>query len=779
MTQFFNFRNISNSSRISLQISILVSACLLNGCGGQQDYGGFSRGLGGDIGNGYNTSLSSRSGERDRNTGGLSGTYPMIETSFHLPGIKTDPFDYEKTDVQVTLRKPGGGTVEVPAFFDGGDVWRMRYTPISPGSYAVITVKINRETAHEEKLEKKEWNVTGEPQPGFVRVDRGDHARFVFESGAHYFPLGHNQAWSDKADGDYSEQFKNMHEAGENWSRVWMAHWDGKNLDWPALSPADQEKKSGKKPESWKAGTFDLEVAKKWDSIVAAAEKNSIYFQLTIQHHGQYSSAEGHKFSGNVNANWEANPYSVANGGFLKNPEDFFTNPEARILTKRKLHYMIARWGYSPNILAWELFNEAEGTDAAHGKMWDDIAMWHREMAIFLRQYDIYHHLITTSSEPAIPMNNPIWETVDYCQTHIYAHDLVTALSALPSLPGKKIDKPIFVGEFGPEGLADFDGIGLHAGVWSSLFSGAAGAAQYWSWNEVDKQGLYGQYKAVSKYLAESALANHGGLAPAAPSVNCTSRGSLAFAPGGGWAKALQSEFVVGTDGAPSGMARFPSFLQGTAHREMMPDPIKFQVNYAENGQFSLYVGTIAAGGAHIKVTMDGKSVEHDFTASKSDTAPAASENVLSMEVPAGIHTITIENSGKDWAMLKEFHFSHYASALAAKALLGKDYAAGWVYHRDNYAIPYTQEKSLISATGQVKIAGLQAGKYRVTWFDTRSGESLNTDDLLVAKKSDPVSVQTPAILRDASFFITKERDGGRIPAARKSAERGNSTKKT
>ena len=64
--------------------------------------------------------------------------------------------------------------------------------------------------------------------------------------------------------------------------------------------------------------------------MVEGAEKNDIYFQLVLQHHGQYSSASGYKYSHNVNPNWEQNPYNVKNGGFLKNPEDFFTDPQAR-----------------------------------------------------------------------------------------------------------------------------------------------------------------------------------------------------------------------------------------------------------------------------------------------------------------------------------------------------------------------------------------------------------------------------------------------------------------
>lgn len=468
---------MQNQQRMAQRWSGMVCATtlsmLLAGCGGQQDFGGFSRGLGGDIGSGFNTPLASRYGNNGQPTSrGERGTFAMIDTSFQLAQIPGDPFDYEKVNVVVTLRKPDGGSIEVPAFFDGGTTWRMRYTPSAPGQYSVVNVKLNREIAREEKLEKKEWTVGGEVEPGFVRTDKGDKSRFVFDNGGRYFPLGHNQGWRSKDFPDIPELFGKMKAAGENWSRVWMAHFDGKNLDWP------NDSKSGK------PGVIDLEAARRWDAIVEAAAKNGIYFQLCLQHHGQVSSEKGHKYSNNNNANWESNPYNVKNGGFLQNPEDFFTNPQARALTRRKLRYILARWGYSPHILAWELFNEVEGTDAGNGKLWNDIAMWHREMTLFLRQHDGYQHLITTSAYPGLPLDNPIWETVDYVQQHTYPTDVIGALLNLPTNGGKRLEKPFFVGEFSASGLKDADGLALHNGLWASLTSGASGAAQYWGLGE-------------------------------------------------------------------------------------------------------------------------------------------------------------------------------------------------------------------------------------------------------------------------------------------------------
>ncbi|HLJ56960.1 MAG TPA: DUF5060 domain-containing protein [Chthonomonadaceae bacterium] len=726
-----------------LAAAVAVGA-LASGCGGGlQDSTSLSRSLGGDIGSGYNASIAATRGISNQPNAGLGrGVYPRIETSFQLSDVKGDPYDFEKTNVQVTLKQPDGATVDVPCFFDGGTTWRMRFTPSAPGQYAVASVKLNHVIAHEDKLERKDWNVTGEPLPGFVRIERGDHTRFVFDNGVHYFPIGHNQAWRSDKGPDIPEMFGKMHDAGENWSRVWMTHWDGKNLDWRAAG------------KQIKPGDIDLEAAKRWDSIVDAAQKDNIYFQMVIQHHGQYSSKDGYKYSGNVNPNWEDNPYNAKNGGFLQSPESFFINPEARALTKRKLYYILARWGYSPNIMAFELFNEVEGTDAGKGKMWDDIALWHREMALFLRQYDGYRHLLTTSSAPSIAPESPIWETVDYLQTHAYPSDVITALGSAEAPKGKKIDKPWFVGEFGASGLKDSEGTALHGGLWASIMRGDGGAAQYWDWDSVERNNLYSHFKAATAFMTASGLAAQKNLVSVTLPVRTSQKADLRFGPGGGFAAATQSEFVVGETGTPPGMDRYPAYLQGANHRDMMPKPLTFQVSYAQPGKFAVTVREVSKAGGKLKISVDGKSVERDFPAGDKDHAPAAGAASLTADVPAGAHAIAVENAGTDWIAIRDFSFSDYAPALEARARMSKEYAAAWIYHRSQWDAP--KDAHLTPASGRIVLTGLQPGKYRATWWDTREGKSIDASEMNVTKDKESPTVATPPIERDVALYVTR-----------------------
>jgi len=363
---------------------------------------------------------------------GQTGAYRRLEASFTIISLATDPFDYAATDVKVLIAGPDGTTNAFPAFFDGGTTWRVRHTPLAKGGYTVAGITLNGSPISVGGLQPSSWIVAGDPySPGFVRVDPANPQRFITSNGRRHYPVGHNVAWwatNANNAATIAAAFAKMGAAGENWSRVWMEHfYESKNLDWPKVGAF---------------GTFSLPVAQRWDTIVAGAERSGIAFQMTIQHHGQYSTT--------VNPNWVQNPYNTANGGFLSNPAQFFTNATARALTKRKLRYIIARWGYSPAIMAWELFNEVQFTDAAQNGQWTNVIAWHNEMAQFLRAQDPWQHLVTTSSE----LNQSMWGQCDYYQHHDYPSDLITALRDAPGVPAGQPVKPIFGGECGMDSTA-------------------------------------------------------------------------------------------------------------------------------------------------------------------------------------------------------------------------------------------------------------------------------------------------------------------------------------
>ena len=59
-----------------------------------------------------------------------------------------------------------------------------------------------------------------------------------------------------------------------------------------------------------------------------------------------------------------------------------------------------------------------------YANQWSNIEAWHNEMAQFIRTNDVYHHLITSSSD----LTKPIWDQTDYYQHHDYPSDLITGI---------------------------------------------------------------------------------------------------------------------------------------------------------------------------------------------------------------------------------------------------------------------------------------------------------------------------------------------------------------
>jgi len=653
------------------------------------------------------------------------GTYPKIEASFNVTNLTTDPFDYTVTDVRVQILQPDNSTVLLPAFFDGGTTWRVRHTPTMAGIYSVLGVTLNGSPLSVASLQPASWTIAGPPtDAGFIRVDPSNPRRFITDNGKRFFPRGEDVAWDT---GSYyvTNIFWKMGAAHENWSRVWMDHWDGKNLDWPASGP------------TLPPGQLNLAVAHKWDSIVAAAEQAGVHFQLTLQHHGQYSTT--------VDSNWAQNPYNTNNtvgstNGFLANPVQFFTDATAMALTKRKLRYAAARWGYSPAIMAWELFNEVQFTDAGQTGQWGLIQSWHTNMALFLRSQDPYQHLITTSSD----LTQPIWDQCDFYTHHDYPTDVITGLRDATDITASQPVKPDYGAECATNGVPRY---GVNAPLWAGIMNGQSGAEMPWWWDSMDGENDYIYFRAVSDFITRSGLGEQAVLNKSIPAVTGGANGPLAFAPGGGWATASQDTFTV-TNGAPDGIGSAPSYLQGNYHRSMTPNGYTFLVNYPQAGTFSVQIITIASSGAGLEIFLDGTvRTNISFPATSGDTS---TNFTASIAVSAGAHSIQIYNPGLDWVNLGNITLNPYVPALSAYAVGNAGFRAVWVWNRNNVFDPNASS----SVAGMVQIGGLNAGTYSGAWWDTFAGVAISNFTFTVASSNSPVTLNTPPILRSAALYV-------------------------
>jgi hypothetical protein len=269
----------------------------------------------------------------------------------------------------------------------------------------------------------------------------------------------------------------------------------------------------------------------------------------------------------------------------------------------------------------------------------------------------------------------------------------------------------------------------------------------------VDGENDYIYFRAVSDFITLSGLGEQAVLNKSIPAVTGGANGPLAFAPGGGWATASQDTFTV-TNGAPDGIGSAPSYLQGNGHRSMTPNGYTFNVNYPATGTFSVQILQIAACGATLQIILDGvtkTNVTLPGNANCGGNYNGTTTNVtFSINVPAGSHAVKIFNPGVDWLLLGNLTLDPYVPVLSAYAVGNAGFRAVWVWNRTNVFDPDAGS----SATGMVQVAGLNAGTYSGTWWDTFVGVAISNFTFTVASSNSPVTLNTPAILRSAALCI-------------------------
>ncbi len=429
---------------------------------------------------------------------GAVGIYEKFEAVITLDVDFDNPYDPDDIRVDAEFKAPDGTTRIVPAFWYreyalyGNEAnqrlqptddwsWRVRFAPTEAGEWEY------RATASADDVTLTgEWSTftaMESDNPGFVRIDLRNPRYFAFDNGSPYFPIGQNLAWArtGRVLADYRLWLDRMHEANANFVRIWMAPW-GFALEWSDTG----------------LGNYDLRQrnARELDVVIDMLAERDIYAMLTLINHGQFSET--------INAQWEDNPYNAANGGPAATPADFATSAEARRLWLQRLRYIAARWGYSPNIMTWEWWNEVEWTAISNPEI---LAPWIAESADYLRSIDPNQRLISHSGTPVGVES--VWgqPTMDYTQDHRYTDGDISNIrrgfrNVIPEWLDAYPDKPFLMGEFGTPSMFDATGILIHQGIWAAPMLGAAGTGMTWWWDTlIHPNDLYYHFASIAAFF--------------------------------------------------------------------------------------------------------------------------------------------------------------------------------------------------------------------------------------------------------------------------------------
>lgn len=394
-----------------------------------------------------------------------------FELAFSVPDVTVHPDDVA---IRATITTPSGEEVAVDGF-RAGDRWRVRFSPWELGEHRFVVAA--DPGGGERTIAGGAFVAVEGAGPGRVRPDADDPRRLEYEDGTPFFVLGENRI--------------NIYDPSWNWAGMvtrdyvaYMAANGMTTLRVFVFADCEAEDRPGGAQLGClepRVGRFDETAARAFDEIFAAAEEHGIQVILTVWAIG-FSVGEGETWK-----SWEDNPHARARGGAADQPTDFFDSPAVREQAKRKLRYVLARWGYSPSLLAVDLLNEPEWDGQIPEGTW---IPWAEEMAAEWRARDPYGHLITVgpvglSWNADDEADDSDWYQSpqnDVVQWHLYGKEYY-AVHALADEMARRVaqswehDKPVLCGEFGWGGDDPKGHDHTHVGLWTAIFSGGGALA--------------------------------------------------------------------------------------------------------------------------------------------------------------------------------------------------------------------------------------------------------------------------------------------------------------
>jgi mannan endo-1,4-beta-mannosidase len=313
---------------------------------------------------------------------------------------------------------------------------------------------------------------------------------FVTGDGAAWTPIGHNDAvtWPDLA-----PLFRRRDIAAVERHLLWLRD-HGVTCIRLMLEYCHGEHRYLERP----VGRFVPNMVGFWDDLFALLEKVGLHVLLT-----PYDTFF-------MWVRWRHHPYNQANGGVCASPRTWLTCPETRAAIKRRLAFASDRWGGSPALFAWDIWNEihpAHGGDdpAAVAPFIADVAPWLRAHEIARRGVA---NLQTVSIFGPELINHPMLAEpifrhpdLDFANTHLYERGTIDAPrdTVVPALAVARLmqtavneagsDRPVFDSEHGPIHsfkdkkrtlAAAFDDEYFRHIQWAQLASGGAGGGMRW-----------------------------------------------------------------------------------------------------------------------------------------------------------------------------------------------------------------------------------------------------------------------------------------------------------
>lgn len=672
--------------------------------------------------------------------------YDLFELRFDVVGEFANPYNPAEVSVTAIFNAPDGQTFQIPAFYMqpyddltgtaqpvGNPEWRVRFTPTQVGDWR-YSVEVVTSARRDLLFSDESFTVTPSDAKGFIQVG-ANQRYFQFQNGSPYFPIGENLGWSWEEGGGletYLEWLDQLAANGGNYGRLFVDTAWFIGLDW--VRPA---------------GDYTASQGQAWmmDQILEAAQQRGIYLQVVLIWHQAFIQSPGLPVNPpsdvarpNTEIDFDSHAYNQVNGGPMSRPESLFLNPLVKGLLEQKLRYMLARWGYSPQIFAWEVITDVDRLPNYNPT---EHLTFINDLATFVRQQDPYPHLMTLGSRGLLPelVTNPL---VDFAQVRVFhrrpieeAPDQVNSvLNTLYNPLLQTAGKPILLTEFSLnpwfEPTAD-DPTGLHLEqtLWSVALSGAGGSAMSQWWDTyVDAQDLYPDFYALSQFVAEVDWPNMNlrpvqvGLVDSRgdnyqplriENFNRNFRGQSPF----------ETVYTLTADGPMPSTSVLSSYLYGSQFNAQASFPQTFIITPPVDTILSIGIRDIAPNGtAALVLTLDNQPY------ATLNLTEGSANTKLDIPLPAGYHRLVLDNLGEDWIELNYIEIADYIAPLRAVALADSTMGSAFIWlHQRAYTWQNLQTQSDFEAQRfNLTLPQMPEGVYQIEFWDTATGAILGQE---------------------------------------------------
>jgi len=430
-----------------------------------------------------------------------------------------NPYDPDQFKVKATFHRPDGTTVERFGFYyrdfsttsstyqesKSNQPFRVRFAPDIEGSWGVtFEYYVNNSKVGETSgfFYCIYSNLRGPLSVGTYNHFKTAVGDVFTVIGQDFGPLNHpvpNNCGLFMQPSDvngYIGHINNLADNGGNFVRIPMDY-DNFYLEWEEAGVYGSNRTSN---EHFKRQYSAYAL----DKVFQTLEDRQMYCFLLSESDQFFHYTNAYNCGNASPSIWPQHPYKLLPN--INTPIDVFSNSNAFDVYKKRLFYIQARYGYSPNLAAYEVCNEINGIQDGAGDSYNNslttreiVRDWAINVANYYKSFYPSHmttisHADAGSQDPSLPENPTNYSSFDIRSPHHYGSDYQVSrtrfehaqlelygANGTKSSPNTLI-KPVLYGEMGMTDDTNGDKcteVEFHNGMWTSGCSGTAGAGLY------------------------------------------------------------------------------------------------------------------------------------------------------------------------------------------------------------------------------------------------------------------------------------------------------------